>query len=310
ARLAAAVPGRAGPGRARGGARLDGAPAACDPAASRGRGAHSAGCAGTRPGAGARRGNRVRSRASARPRGRVTVGRPLLARALARRAAVRGGGPGGGRGLHARDRRGDEADEPRGRARGGHGRGDRAGQRRVCGVRLAARGDRHRRLSAVPPLTRVLVANRGEIAVRIIRGCFDEGIEAVLAASEADVDSLGAQLADRVVVIGPAPATESYLDVNRLVSAAKIAGCDGLHPGYGFVSERPELSEECADAGIAFVGPPPDAMRRSGDKATARATARELGIAIGEGSDVVGSDDEALAVARELGLPILFKAAA
>ncbi len=162
----------------------------------------------------------------------------------------------------------------------------------------------------MPPLTRVLVANRGEIAVRIIRACFDEGIEAVLAASEADVDSLGAQLADRVVVIGPAPATESYLDVNRLVSAAKIAGCDGLHPGYGFVSERPELSEECADAGIAFVGPPPDAMRRSGDKATARATARELGIAIGEGSDVVGSDDEALAVARELGLPILFKAAA
>jgi acetyl-CoA carboxylase, biotin carboxylase subunit len=162
----------------------------------------------------------------------------------------------------------------------------------------------------MPPLTRVLVANRGEIAVRIIRACFDEGIEAVLAASEADVDSLGAQLADRVVVIGPAPATESYLDVNRLVSAAKIAGCDGLHPGYGFVSERPELSEECADAGIAFVGPPPAAMRRSGDKATARAAARELGIAIGEGSDVVGSDEEALAIARELGLPILFKAAA
>jgi acetyl-CoA carboxylase, biotin carboxylase subunit len=162
----------------------------------------------------------------------------------------------------------------------------------------------------VPPLTRVLVANRGEIAVRIIRACFDERIEAVLAASEADVDSLGAQLADRVVVIGPASATESYLDVNRLVSAAKIARCDGLHPGYGFVSERPELSEECADAGIAFVGPPADAMRRSGDKATARAAARDLGIAIGEGSDVVASDEEALGIARALGLPILFKAAA
>jgi acetyl-CoA carboxylase biotin carboxylase subunit len=162
----------------------------------------------------------------------------------------------------------------------------------------------------MPPLKRVLVANRGEIAVRIIRACFDEGIEAVLAVSEADRDSLGAQLADRVLTIGPAPANESYLDIGRLVMAAKVSECDALHPGYGFVSERPELPDACADAGIAFVGPSGDAMRRSGDKATARATARELGIAIGEGSDVVGSADEALAVARELGLPVLLKAAA
>ncbi len=161
----------------------------------------------------------------------------------------------------------------------------------------------------MPPLQRVLVANRGEIAVRIIRACFDEGIETVLAVSEADRDSLGAQLADRVVCIGPAAASESYLNIDRLVAAAKIAGCDALHPGYGFVSERPELSEECAEAGIAFVGPSAEAMRRSGDKASARATARELGIAIGEGSDVIGSEAEARTVAEQLGYPILLKAA-
>jgi acetyl-CoA carboxylase biotin carboxylase subunit len=161
----------------------------------------------------------------------------------------------------------------------------------------------------MPPLERVLVANRGEIAVRIIRACFDEGIESVLAVSEADRGSLGAQLADRTVCIGPASAAESYLDVNRLVAAARLTGCDGLHPGYGFVSERPELSAECAEAGIAFVGPSADAMERSGDKATARATARELGIAIGEGSDIVGSEEEARSVAEGLGYPILLKAA-
>src|SRR5689334_1934416 len=160
------------------------------------------------------------------------------------------------------------------------------------------------------PLKRVLVANRGEIAVRIIRACFDEGIEAVLAVSEADRESLGAQLADRVVCIGPASASESYLDVDRLVAAAKMSGCDGLHPGYGFVSERPELPEECAEAGIAFVGPSAEAMRRSGDKASARAAARELGIAIGEGSDVVASEAEAREAAAALGYPILPKASA
>jgi acetyl-CoA carboxylase, biotin carboxylase subunit len=161
----------------------------------------------------------------------------------------------------------------------------------------------------VPPLERVLVANRGEIAVRIIRACFDEGIESVLVVSDADRGSLGAQLADRTVCIGPAGAAESYLDVDRLVAAARLTGCDGLHPGYGFVSERPELSAECAEAGIAFVGPSAEAMERSGDKATARATARDLGIAIGEGSDIVGSEEEARSVADGLGYPILLKAA-
>jgi acetyl-CoA carboxylase biotin carboxylase subunit len=162
----------------------------------------------------------------------------------------------------------------------------------------------------VAALRRVLVANRGEIAVRILRACFDEDVETVLAVSAADRGSLAAQLADRVVCIGPAGASESYLDIPRLVAAAQLTGCDALHPGYGFVSERAELSGECAEAGIAFVGPSAEAMLRSGDKATARAAARDLGIAIGEGSDIVSDEQEARAVAEEMGFPILLKAAA
>src|SRR3954471_9678837 len=159
-------------------------------------------------------------------------------------------------------------------------------------------------------LRRVLIANRGEIAVRLIRACFDEGLETVLAVSEADRDSLGAQLADRVVRIGPAPAPESYLDVDRILAAATTTDCDSLHPGYGFLSERPELADACAAEGIVFVGPSGDAMRRGGDKATARALARELGIEIGAGSDVVRSEDVARPVAERIGYPVLLKAAA
>jgi acetyl-CoA carboxylase biotin carboxylase subunit len=158
-------------------------------------------------------------------------------------------------------------------------------------------------------LQRVLIANRGEIAVRIIRACFDEGLESVLAVSDADRGSLGAQLADRTVVIGPASAAESYLDIDRVMAAAKIAGCDALHPGYGFLSERTALSAACAEEGVAFVGPSEEAMRRSGDKATARALARELGVPINEGSDVVTSEQEAREVAERIGYPVLLKAA-
>jgi acetyl-CoA carboxylase biotin carboxylase subunit len=161
----------------------------------------------------------------------------------------------------------------------------------------------------VAGISRVLIANRGEIAVRILRACYDEGLEGVVAISEADRDSLAAQLADRAVLIGPAAAAESYLDIGRLIMAAKGTGCDALHPGYGFVSERAELSEACAEAGIAFVGASPEAMRRSGDKATARAVARELGIAVGEGSDIVGSEAELRTIADRMGFPLLLKAA-
>jgi acetyl-CoA carboxylase, biotin carboxylase subunit len=159
-------------------------------------------------------------------------------------------------------------------------------------------------------LRRVLIANRGEIAVRVIKACFDEGIESVLAVSQADEGSLGAQLADRVVVIGPAAAAESYLDVNRVVAAAKVSGCDALHPGYGFLSERPELAAACEEEGVIFIGPSAAAMRRSGDKATARALAKELEVPINEGSDVIEAEADARAVAAEIGYPVLLKAAA
>jgi acetyl-CoA carboxylase biotin carboxylase subunit len=159
-------------------------------------------------------------------------------------------------------------------------------------------------------LRRVLVANRGEIAVRILRACRDEGLETVLAISEADRGSLGALLADRTVCIGPASASESYLDIDRLLAAATTTGCDALHPGYGFVSERPELPLGCEEAGVTFVGPSAQAMRRSGDKALARAAARDLGIPIGEGSGVLQGLDDARDVASEMGYPVLLKAAA
>jgi len=158
-------------------------------------------------------------------------------------------------------------------------------------------------------ITRVLIANRGEIAVRILRACVDEGLETVLVVSDADRRSLAAQLADRVVCIGPASATESYLDIPRLIAAARGTGCDALHPGYGFVSERPELSAACAESGIAFVGPGPEAMSRSGDKAAARELARSLGIAVGHGTDIVGNEEELTAAASTLGFPLLLKAA-
>jgi acetyl-CoA carboxylase, biotin carboxylase subunit len=159
-------------------------------------------------------------------------------------------------------------------------------------------------------LRRVLIANRGEIAVRIVKACFDEGIESVLAVSDPDRGSLGAQLADRVVRIGPAAAAESYLDIGRVVAAAKVTGCDALHPGYGFLSERPELAAACEEEGVIFVGPAAEAMRRSGDKATARALAKELEVPVNEGSDVIETEAEARAVAARIGYPVLLKAAA
>ncbi len=159
-------------------------------------------------------------------------------------------------------------------------------------------------------LRRVLIANRGEIAVRIVKACFDERIESVLAVSDADRGSLGAQLADQVVCIGPAAAAESYLDVDRVVAAAKVSGCDALHPGYGFLSERSELAAACEEEGVIFIGPSATAMRRSGDKATARALAKELDVPINEGSDVIETEAQAREIAGAIGYPVLLKAAA
>lgn len=162
----------------------------------------------------------------------------------------------------------------------------------------------------MPAISRVLVANRGEIAVRIIRACADEGLESVAVVSEADRDSMAAYLADRVVCIGPGPSPQSYLDIDRILSAATLTGCDALHPGYGFLAERAELAEACARNNIVFVGPSPDAIRRGGDKVEARAVARSLGIPTGAGSDALADADEAAEVAQRVGFPILLKAAA
>lgn len=160
------------------------------------------------------------------------------------------------------------------------------------------------------PLRRVLVANRGEIAVRIIRACLDEGIESVAVVSEADRDSMAAVLADHVVCIGPGPSPESYLDIDRILAAATLTGCDALHPGYGFLAERADLAEACADHGIVFVGPSADAIRRGGDKVEARALARSLDIPTGAGSDALTDVDQAEQVATSVGFPVLLKAAA
>jgi acetyl-CoA carboxylase biotin carboxylase subunit len=160
-------------------------------------------------------------------------------------------------------------------------------------------------------LRRVLVANRGEIALRILRACFDEGVETALAVSAADRQSPAAELADRVVVIGPAAAAESYLSIPRIVEAAKYAGCDAVHPGYGFLSERPELAEACADNDLVFVGPPADVMRRAGDKMSAREVAAAAGIPIGGKTRALTTRAEAeAALVGAAPLPLMLKASA
>lgn len=160
-------------------------------------------------------------------------------------------------------------------------------------------------------MKRILVANRGEIAVRIIRACFDEGIESVLVVSAADTDSLAARLADEVVVIGPASASESYLSAERVVQAAINANCDALHPGYGFLSERPTLVEACEENGIAFIGPSAEIMRGSGDKLLARNMAESVGIPTGQGTAGLSSLEEAIEAAEQLdAYPLLLKASA
>jgi len=160
------------------------------------------------------------------------------------------------------------------------------------------------------PVTRVLVANRGEIALRIIRACQGLGIATVLAHSEADRDSLGARIADRAVCIGPASATQSYLDARLLVNAALATGCDALHPGYGFLAESAELSRLCADNGIAFVGPQPEQIAQMGNKIRARQLAAQVGLPTLSGSTQVASAEEAVEIARRVGLPMMIKAAA
>ena len=164
-------------------------------------------------------------------------------------------------------------------------------------------------LTSAPRLRRLLVANRGEIAVRIVRACREEGIETIVAISEVDQDSLAARLATDVVHIGPATPAHSYLRVEQILAGALLTDCDSVHPGYGFLSERPELADACVEHGLIFVGPSADTIRRGGDKVEARRIARAAGVPTGAGSDTVSGADAALAVADDVGFPILLKAA-
>ncbi|MEY3960577.1 MAG: hypothetical protein RIR14_1231, partial [Pseudomonadota bacterium] len=145
------------------------------------------------------------------------------------------------------------------------------------------------------PIRRIFIANRGEIAVRIIRSARDLGIETVLGVSMADRDSLGAKLATRAVCLGPGPSRESYLKVDTVVQAALGTGCDAVHPGYGFLSENRDLAEACEKAGIIFIGPTPDNLAAVGDKLTARGHALAAGVPL-----VPGGNATSLAEAEEV----------
>ncbi len=158
---------------------------------------------------------------------------------------------------------------------------------------------------------KILIANRGEIALRVLRACKELGIATVAVHSTADEDAMHVRLADESVCIGPPPAKDSYLNVPALLAACEITGADALHPGYGFLSENARFAEILTDHGLHFIGPKPAHIRLMGDKIEAKHTARKLGIPVVPGSDgAVGSDAEAKAIAREIGFPVLVKAAA
>jgi acetyl-CoA carboxylase biotin carboxylase subunit len=157
---------------------------------------------------------------------------------------------------------------------------------------------------------RVLVANRGEIAVRVIRALHENDVEAVAVYSTADAEALHVRLADRAVCVGPPAATESYLKIPSLVAAATTTGCEAVHPGYGFLSENPAFVEACADNDLVFVGPDADVMARMGDKVQAKIEMREAGVPLVPGTEGSTSVEEARAAAAEVGYPVLLKASA
>ena len=158
---------------------------------------------------------------------------------------------------------------------------------------------------------KILIANRGEIALRIIRACREMGIKTVIAYSQADEESLPVRLADQAVCIGTAPSTESYLLIERIISVAEICDVDAIHPGYGFLAENAHFAEICQSCNIAFIGPGPEQMRAMGDKANARATMRKAGVPVTPGSKgLITSEEEALKTAHQLTYPVIIKASA
>jgi acetyl-CoA carboxylase biotin carboxylase subunit len=158
---------------------------------------------------------------------------------------------------------------------------------------------------------KILIANRGEIALRIIRACKELGIGTVAIYSEADVDSLHVQLADEAVCVGQAPSAQSYLKIDRIISAAEITDVDAIHPGYGFLAENAHFAEVCASCNIKFIGPSARAIRAMGDKNSAREQARKAGVPVTPGSDgTIDTEQQALKIAKKIGYPVMIKAAA
>lgn len=159
--------------------------------------------------------------------------------------------------------------------------------------------------------SKILIANRGEIALRIIRSCKEMGIRTVAVYSEADADSLHVRFADEDVCIGPANSAESYLNIHNIITAAEVTDAEAIHPGYGFLSENAQFARVCRQCRITFIGPPPEAIERMGDKAEAKRTARAAGVPVIPGSDgPVLSIDDGIAAAEKVGFPVLVKASA
>ncbi|HVJ90811.1 MAG TPA: acetyl-CoA carboxylase biotin carboxylase subunit [Labilithrix sp.] len=159
-----------------------------------------------------------------------------------------------------------------------------------------------------PPFKKILIANRGEIALRVIRACRELGIATVAVHSEADARALHVRFADEAVCIGPSLATRSYLHIPAIMSAAEITGADAIHPGYGFLSENAEFARLCGKCGVTFIGPSPEAMRAWGDKVAARNNALKYGLPLLPGSEVLRDADHAIAEAKRIGFPIILKA--
>ncbi|WP_336771771.1 acetyl-CoA carboxylase biotin carboxylase subunit [Paenibacillus sp. MMO-58] len=158
---------------------------------------------------------------------------------------------------------------------------------------------------------KVLIANRGEIAVRIIRACRELGISTVAVYSEADRDSLHVRLADEAYCIGPTASKDSYLNLTNLMSVATLTGCDAVHPGYGFLAENADFAEICESCNITFIGPSPEAISKMGDKAVAKQTMKEADVPVIPGSDgLIENMDEAVRIARDIGYPVIIKATA
>ena len=158
---------------------------------------------------------------------------------------------------------------------------------------------------------KILIANRGEIALRIIRTCKEMGIKTVAIYSTADKESLHVRFADEAVCIGPPPSKDSYINIPRIMAAVEITNADAVHPGYGFLSENADFAEVCTQYGVKFIGPTPDQIRRMGDKVTAKATMIAAGVPVVPGSDGLVPDvATGIKISKEIGFPVIIKATA